>query len=162
MSEIRFISGEAALRQFLDGFDQQAKGELERRNINASGALSKSHRVEVFTSSTATTGEVLGLSYWTKAGSGSPPGTVASLEGLKGWLLDKGIVKGNEPTEWIAALIQDKIYEQGSRDFRERNPNVYRETAKAVEDGVPDVVSAFLKDLTSPIGKAFTAAFKVA
>jgi len=109
LSSLRFISGRAALENFIHGYSDEAQQELEARNINATGALSKSHRVEVVEGERVMTGTLFDLSYWTKAGSGSPPGTVASLEGLKGWLLDKGIVKGNEPTEWIAALIQDRI-----------------------------------------------------
>lgn len=162
MAEIRFISGEAALRAFIDGYSSKAQDELDRRNINASGRLRASHRVEVFSDQDSTTGSLYGLSYWTKAGSGSPPGTVADLTGLKEWLLNKGLIKDLTPPERIAALIQDKIYREGSRDFRERNPNVYRQVAEGYRDKVRPVVQAFLRDVSSPMSKSFTASFKVA
>ena len=162
MSEIRFISGEAALRNFLHAYSEEARGQLVERNINASGALSRSHRIDVGVSGNATTGELLGLSYWTKAGSGSPPGTVANLDKLKEWALVKGIAKDVDNPTRFAELVQDKIYTEGSKDFRERNPNVYREVAKRMQGRVPDIIQAFLSDIPKPMGEVFTAAFKVA
>lgn len=162
MSEIRFISGEAALRNFLHAYSEEARGQLVERNINASGALSRSHRIDVGVSGNATTGELLGLSYWTTAGSGSPPGTVANLDGLKAWLLDKGIVKGVDNPSWLAELIQDKIYAEGSKRFRERQPNVYRKLAREKSIEVSEVIKVFLTDIAKPMDSVFTAAFKVA
>ena len=162
MGAILFITGEAALRAFVNGVSEEAQQGLDDRNINASGRLRASHRVEVVTDGDSSTGTLFGLSYWTKAGSGSPPGTVADLTGLKEWLLNKGIVKNVTDPERIAVLIQDKIYEFGSRDFRERNPNVYREVADRKADQMAPVIRAFLRDIENPVDKTFTAAFKVA
>lgn len=162
MTAIRFISGEAALRGFLHDFSEEARGDLVERGINASGALSKSHRVQVTTTGNGTVGELLGLGYWTKAGSGSPPGTVANLDKLKEWALVKGIAKDVDNPTRFAELVQDKIYTEGSKDFRERNPNVYRGAAKRMQPRVPGVIQAFLSDIPKPMGEVFTAAFKVA
>lgn len=162
MSTIRFISGRAALENFIHGYSDEAQRELEARNINATGALSKSHRVEVVEGDRAMTGTLFGLSYWTKAGSGSPPGTVADLDKLKEWALVKGIAKDVDNPTRFAELVQDKIYTEGSKDFRERNPNVYRGAAKRMQPRVPGVIQAFLSDIPKPMGEVFTAAFKVA
>ena len=162
MTSIKYISGGAALRRLLEDYSDATQRQLDERNINATGRLRASHRVSVITDGSTTRGALYGLSYWTKAGSGSPPRTVADLDGLKEWLLAKGIVKGADDPTRIAGLIQDKIYLFGSRDFRNKKPNVYREEAKAVPDKVPAVLQAFLRDFHQPMQAAFTASFKVA
>ena len=162
MGAIQFISGQAALRDYINGIDQDAKDGLDRRNITATGGLKNSHRTEVVTDGDSTKAALYANDYWKRAGSGSPPGTVANIDKLKEWLLAKNLVRGVENPSWLAERIQDKIYLEGSRDFRERNPNEYRETIKRNVSKVPDVLKAFLRDVSAPMDKAFTATFKVA
>ncbi len=74
----------------------------------------------------------------------------------------KGIVKGVDNPSWLAELIQDKTYAEGSKRFRERQPNVYRKLAREKSIEVSEVIKAFLTDIAKPMDGVFTAAFKVA
>lgn len=47
MSELRFISGEAALRNFIEQVREDVDRQLDERKVNASGALKRSNRTEV-------------------------------------------------------------------------------------------------------------------
>lgn len=156
---ITFISGKAALQAFVGDLHGDVDRRLDQRNINASGALKASNRHEVYEQAEAIVGELSALSYWKNAGSGSPPRTVADFEDLKGWALVKGLTSDLGMAGRIAAAVQDRIYEEGSRDFRERNPNVYTEAVEAAQPRINDVLQAFLRDIDAPMATQFSKAF---
>ena len=160
MTIIRFISGEAALHDFLHGIMSETETALDDRNINASGKLKASNQTEVFNESGFTVGKFSALSYWVNAGSGTRRGTLVKLDDLKGWLLDKGLVKELDARAVaIAKKIQDDILHDGSRDFVMNNPNVYRESVREAEPRIANVLLAFARDINDPVATEFRKAF---
>lgn len=155
MGELRFISGEAALRTFIAKIQGDAIDRLDDRNINSSGRLKRSTTTEVrigFGSSEAT---LFALEYWKQAGSGSPPGTKTDPFDLAQWARDKGLANNDRAALKLGVLVSRKIERSGSKDFREGNPNVYIEAIEANADMVPEVLSAFLRDIPSALVSEF-------
>lgn len=99
--------------------------DLVDRNINATGELTRSNSVIVGDQGKVVIGLGYALDYWTKAGSGSPPGTRTDFVQLYRWAKAKGLGRNDRETLRIAALTGRKIRREGSRDWREKNPNVY-------------------------------------
>jgi hypothetical protein len=155
MSEPIFISGEAALRNFIQGIHADVDGQLDARNINASGALKKSNRTEVVTGLASSSATLYAYSYWTKAGSGSEPGTKVSPDALAKWAIDKGLANNERRALRIGLLVSRKILKEGSKQYREGGENVY---ANAVENAAPKVeavLSAFLRDIPTALVREF-------
>ena len=162
MEEVRFITGEAALRNFMEGLREEVDDQIHARNISASGALMNSNRTEVTVGKASATGTFYALDYWTKAGSGSPPGTRVELSALAKWARDKGIASNNRRAVRIGFLVQRKILREGSYQYRNKGTNVY---TKAIEDHQPKVegvLSAFLSDWPTAVKGVFSRAFKAA
>jgi len=155
MSEIRFTSGRAALDALLSSLERGVQDQLKERNINASGALARSTHTDVFTDDGFTTGSLMALSHWKTAGSGSPPRTRVGYLTLAQWAIDKGLASTRKGAERFGSLLSAKIYDYGSKDFREGNPNVYTEAVRDVQTKVPRVVDAFIKDIATPIKRSF-------
>ncbi len=91
MADTTYINGSAALRSFMQGIHSRVNELLDEREINASGRLQRSNRVDLRESVSASTGVLSALSYWRTAGSGSPPGTAVEWTALQRWALDKGL-----------------------------------------------------------------------
>lgn len=157
MNEIRFISGIAAMNNYLHGIKEEVSDQLEARNINASGSLDRSNRTAVYSDGYTTVGELMALGHWKTAGSGSPPGTRVGFLTLAQWAIDKGLTSSQSQAERIGGLVSAKIEQKGSKDHRERNPNVYTEAIKKAEPKVPKVINAFVLDVARPIRSAFNA-----
>ena len=70
MTPIPFISGEAALRNFIEQVREDVDRQLDERKINASGALKRSNRAEVVMGMGSSSATLYALDYWHTAGSG--------------------------------------------------------------------------------------------
>ncbi len=163
MTSLRFISGKAALGNYLQGMRIDADRRLDARKLNASGRLKASNATEIRESGDVVTGSFTALDYWkTGGGSGSPPGTVADLEGLKEWVIIRKMVGPVETPDFLAERIQDRIYEDGSKYFRDRRDNEYANAVEAAQPGVNAVLGAFLSDIANPVADQFSKAFKAA
>lgn len=99
--------------------------DLIDRNINATRALTRSNSAIVGDTGKVVTALGYALDYWTRAGSGSPPGTRTDFVQLYRWAKAKGLGRTDRETLRIAALTSRKIRKFGSRDWREGNVNVY-------------------------------------
>lgn len=159
MTTLRFISGEAALHDFLHGIMSDTETALDDRNINASGKLKASNRTEVSNGPSWSTGTFSALAHWTKAGSGSPPGTKAKVDDLKQWALDKGLANNDRAALRLGNLVSRKIEKEGSKDHREGNSNVYSDSIDANLFKIPDMLLAFARDINDPVATEFRKAF---
>lgn len=159
MSAIQFITGKAALVNFLAGIKAEAIEQLDQRNINASGALKRSTNYAVNVDVGRVDASLFALSYWETAGSGSPPGTVANLTALKAWALDKGIIKGVADPSGFAQTVKDNILLWGSNDWIAGNENVYIRSVENAAPKVAPMLLAFARDYSTPIAAEFKKAF---
>jgi hypothetical protein len=159
MSEI-FISGKAALANFMGNRVANINEALDSRKINASGKLRRTNAYAVDDGPTFTVATLYAQSYWVQAGSGSPPGTKVSLPDLVQWAKDKGLVNNERAALRLAFLTQRKILKEGSRDFRQGNDNVYLKEIDAAQVEIPDVLQTFLRDIDTPLAQQFGKAFQ--
>lgn len=95
--------------------------EMDRRNLNATGAMAASVDPEVTQDAEATVGTLSALDYWVRVGSGTPPGGPVFVDDIQKWIDAKGL----DLSAWAVAR---RIRRTGSKDFREGNPNAF-ETA---------------------------------
>jgi hypothetical protein len=153
---IRFISGEAALRAYMTRVQTEVLDELDRRNINATGRLKRSTTTQVQTSVVTSRGTLSALGYWVNAGSGTPPGTVVTPQELAKWAVAKGLANNDRAALKLGVLVSRKIQRFGSKQFREGGENAYRVAIERRSEDVPEVLSAFLRD----IPKAMISEFK--
>ena len=61
--------------------------EMDRRNLNATGAMAASVDPEVKQDATGTTGTLSALDYWVRVGSGTPPGGPVFVDDIQKSLL---------------------------------------------------------------------------
>lgn len=162
MDQPTFISGSAALRNFIQGIHTRVDELLDDRSINASGRLQRSNRVDLRESVSASTGTLSALSYWRTAGSGSPPGTFVSVAALREWAVEKGLTDDRETANYIAMGIQLLILNEGSEQYREGGKNVYTQAIEEAQERIPSVLRAFLRDADSRHRKEFIQTFKAA
>lgn len=162
MDQPTFTSGSAALRSFMQGIHSRVDELLEERNINASGRLQRSNRVDLRESVSASTGTLSALSYWRTAGSGSPPGTATEWTALQRWAMDKGLANNERRAARIAMLVQRKILREGSKQYREGGKNVYTQAIEEAQERIPSVLRAFLRDADSRHRKEFIQTFRAA
>ena len=162
VSELRFISGEAALRNFIEQVREDVDRQLDERKVNASGALKRSNRTEVVMGMGSSSATLYALDYWHTAGSGSPPGTRTSAMALVQWAKDKGLASNDRHAARIALLVQRKILREGSRQWREGGENIYTTAIERAQPGVGAVLSAFLSDIPKALVSQFGRAFKAA
>lgn len=159
MGDLRFISGEAALRNFIDGIEADASAGLDDRNINASGKLKRSHRTEVTIGTASSTASFYALSYWTEAGSGSPPGTKVDPSALAQWAIDKGLANNERRALRIGYLVSQKIAREGSFYHRTGGENIYSTAIDANAGKIPEVLSTFVRDIPTALVREFKTAF---
>lgn len=162
MDRPTFISGSAALLNFMQGIHSRVNELLDERGINASGRLQRSNRVDLRESVSASTGTLSALSYWRTAGSGSPPGTATEWTALQRWAMDKGLANNKRRAARIAMLVQRKILMGGSNQYREGGKNVYTQAIEEAQERIPSVLRAFLRDTDSRHRKEFIQTFKAA
>ena len=99
--------------------------ELERRDLNASGAVNASMQTNTTQTPTSTTGTMLALDYWINVGSGTPPGSGVRESAILQWMEEKQFEGANIAT---AFFITRKINREGSLAYRQGLPNAF-ETA---------------------------------
>ncbi len=162
MDDTRFISGEAALRNFMEGLRSDIDDRLAYQNINASGALMNSNLTEVSVGVGSATGRLYALDYWKNAGNGVPPGTRVEIGALAKWARDKGLAVSPKKALRIAMLVRRKIMDEGSKQYREHGTNVYTDAITEAQPRVEGVLRAFLSDWPKAINEQFGRAFKAA
>jgi hypothetical protein len=159
MTTIRFISGAAALSDFIAGIHGDVDDRLDQRGINASGAMKRSNRTDVVPGIESMSANLYALGYWKTAGSGSPPGTKVSGDALMKWAMDKGLAIDERRAARIAIYTQRKIFKEGSKQHRENGENVYQGAVEAAAPKIPELIRAFLSDYREPIATEFKRAF---
>lgn len=97
-------------------------GEMNRRDLSASGAMIASLDDEVTQDDTSTTGTLSALDYWVNVGSGTPPGSGVKEADIAQWMEDKGFEGANIAT---AFFITRKINREGSKAYRQGLPNAF-------------------------------------
>lgn len=91
-----------------------------QRDKNATGRTSRSIEVVTTGGEGFTQGNLIANDNWRTVGSGSPPRTLANIQDLQEWQRARKV-------NINVYFLQRLIYAQGSKDFRERNRNVFIE-----------------------------------
>jgi hypothetical protein len=160
MAIIRFISGRAALADFINNdIAGEIRDRLSASKYNASGGLSKSLRTEVSDSGSATVASLSGYNYWQWVGNGRGPGKMPPVAPLVKWALDKGLAKTEKEASSIGYLIARGIAREGSLDFQLGGKNVVREVVREAQPKLERVVRVFLRDIEKPLADRFEQAF---
>lgn len=122
----------------MNDLQQGVWAELDRRNLNASGAMRTSVAVNTAQSATETVGTMTALDYWINVGSGTPPGTTVDIHSIAQWIEIRQL--SFEPQ-----YLKKRIEEDGSKDFQAGNPNAFdtaieqwRNSARVL--AIPDIV----------------------
>ncbi len=97
-------------------------GEMNRRDLSASGDMIASLDDQVTQDDTSTTGTLSALDYWVNVGSGTPPGSGVTERDIAQWMEDKGFEGANIAT---AFFITRKINREGSKAYRQGLPNAF-------------------------------------
>lgn len=159
MAVLRFISGRAALSDYIQRIHTDVDKRLDDRRINATGSLKRSNRTSISEGPGSMSAELMALGYWKTAGSGSPPGTKVSGDALMKWAMDKGLAIDERRAARIAIYTQRKIFKEGSKQHRENGENVYQGAVEAAAPKIPELIRAFLSDYREPIATEFKRAF---
>jgi hypothetical protein len=97
------------LRQNAEPMARTMRGNLQARDLIATGAGINSIESSVSTNSLVISGE----DYLLKVDQGQPPGTVANLQDLEVWVTARGLAPP-ENVEYFAMTIQQAIYKNGT------------------------------------------------
>lgn len=160
MATIRFISGEAALANFIEGIRQQAVERLQVSGYNATRRLTNSLKTEVSKTGTGgITGELSGLGHWKYVGNGRGPGKRPPVDPLIRWVKAKGLATDDKQAVSIASRIARTIAREGTLDHQLGGVNVFSQIIIENQPQVEEVVSAFLQDYREPIARQFRTAF---
>ena len=100
--------------------------ELDRRNLNATGAMRGSVDANTAQTTTATTSAITAFDYWVNVGSGTPPGGPVDVGAIARWLEVRQL-------NFNAKMLARRISRIGSRDWREGNPNAFETAIEAWE-----------------------------
>lgn len=119
-------------RALLD-LEQRIKGEMARRDLNATNAMQESIEVDVSAVPEGTTGTLSALDYWVNVGSGTPPGSDVKERDIMQWMEAKGFEGDNAG---IAFFIARKIRREGSKAYRQGLPNAFETSIAAWEASV--------------------------
>jgi len=111
---------ENGLQLIGDFIVDQLRIVLEVQGHNATGNLSNTMRSEVKSSGRGFSITVLGADYAIAVENGLPPGTKVSTTALAEWVEAKGIATGEISVKSLAFLIQRKIFQEGTIQFREK------------------------------------------
>lgn len=118
------------------------------RDKNATGRTSRSIEVVTTGGQGLTQGNLLANDNWKTVGSGSPPGTLANIQDLQEW-------QQARRANVNVFFLRRKIFAQGSKDYRERNRNVFLQAIEEWERrDVPSVEekgAQFLMDRTEQV-----------
>lgn len=124
--------------------------EMERRDLNATGAMSESIEVDVAQDAQGTTGTLSAFDYWVNIGSGTPPGSDVKERDIKAWMEAKGFEDANVAT---AFFIARKIRRDGSKAYRQGLPNAFETAIDAWE------MSALVRNLGSETANEYGDSF---
>jgi len=91
------------------------------RDKNATGRTSRSVETRTVGGANVTEGMLLANTTWQVVGSGSPPGTPVNIASIREWIVARGLPFG-------AKSLAGRIYKYGTKDWRERNKNVFLES----------------------------------
>lgn len=155
---IPFINGKAALSVFLQDIADDVLLRIEGGGYNASGAMKRSIGTEVV-ESIATTGTLFAADYWRYIGNGRGPGKMPPIAPLVRWAKDKGLASTDKAATGLAFAVAKSIARDGSLDHQLGGKNQFSEAILAAQDKVPDVLTAFLKDIEDPVISQFNKAF---
>ena len=149
---------EAGLQLIGDFMVDQLVKVLEEQGHRASGKLQETMRSTVTSSNSGFTITILGQDYAKAVDKGSPSGTKVSIEALSRWLEDKGIATGESEIKSIAFLIQRKIFNEGTIQFRQNKKGFVEvmldESAKIIFKMVLDLFKTqFTLTLTNAVRK---------
>jgi len=160
MATIRFISGEAALANFIEGIRAESVRRMAALGRNATKRLSNSLKTEVVKIGTGSTqAELSGLNHWAFLGNGRRPGKKPPVDPLIEWVKAKGLASEDKEVKKIAYIIQRKIAEEGTLDHQLGGANMFSQIIIENQPQVEEVVSAFLQDYREPIARQFRTAF---
>lgn len=157
MSQLVFISGRAALENFMHGLQQGVTDVISESGYNASGKLTRSLRTEVYSGLQSISGELSALSHWKYVGNGRGPGKRPPQGTIKQWLLDKGLVRDDKEAERRAFVIARSIGEKGSKAFRDKGQNVFKMQIEARQEQIPEILRAHLRDIPNALVSQFKA-----
>ncbi len=159
MGELRFISGKAALSQFIQGIQGAVSDRLEASGYNASGRLSRTMRNEVTEQPGATSAELFAAAHWKFVGNGRGPGRMPPVDPLIQWAKDKGLASEDSAATRMGWAIARNIAREGSLDHQLGGKNVFAEAIRAAQPGINDVLRAFARDIPQPLASEFKKAF---
>lgn len=114
------------------------RGEMARRDLNATFAMSNSIEVDAEQDDSGVTGTLSALEYWVNVGSGTPPGSDVKERDIAEWMEAVGFEGDNAG---LAFFIARKIRNEGSKAYRQGLPNAFETAIEAWEN------SALLRDL---------------
>lgn len=121
----------AAQQEVTEALDQlrlDIIAEMERRDLNATGAMVDSLEVDVMQDDTSTTGTLTAFDYWVNVGSGTPPGSDVKERDILTWMEAKDFEGANIGT---AFFIARKINRDGSKAYRQGLPNAFETSIEA-------------------------------
>lgn len=141
---------ENRLKRLGDRIIEDMRGNLQAKNANATGRLSKSFRQKVLRTANAIELQVLGNHYWRYVDKGRNPGRMPPVQAIRRWTRAKGI------PERSAYAIAKKIGEQGTEgtDFAK---DAMKEAEKRLQSEVETAIAGSLGNIVADlIVDAFT------
>lgn len=119
---------------------------LNDRGLNSTGKLAAGTEFTVSASQEGIRGTGYAPYYWKwGGGSGRGPGKPPPVDKLKAWVAAQGMPEG------AAYAIAKKIGREGSKDYREGNPNVFIQVVDKAADQQEALHNALNKDFAEPI-----------
>lgn len=156
---VAFINGKAALAVFMQDIADDVLLRIEGGGYNASGAMRRSITTETFDSFGTTTSTLSAAAHWRYIGNGRGPGKMPPIAPLVRWAKDKGLASTDKAATGLAFAVAKSIARDGSLDHQLGGKNQFSEAILAAQDKVPDVLTAFLKDIEDPVISQFNKAF---
>lgn len=158
MSVVRFISGKAALEDFIRGIRASAMDRLEESKHNATRRLTNTLRTEVVEQPGATRADLFGAAHWKYVGNGRGPGKPPPIDPLVRWAKAKGLASDDKAARSFAHAVARTIAKEGTLDNRLGGKNVFAEVIREAQPKVEGVIAAFARDIDRPIATQLTKA----
>lgn len=163
MADLKFISGKAALAQFIQGVQGEVSDKMDGsdtfRAFNASKRLKNSLSNEVTDQPGATRATLYALDYWKYVGNGRGPGKPPPSDRLIQWALDKGIATTDKQAKSIGIATAKKIGKEGTLDWKQGGKNVFGIAITNAAPKITGVLLAFAKDIPKPMVSEFKRTF---
>lgn len=128
------------------------KGQLQEKELVASGKLSNSVKEDLFESKNELGAEISALSYFRQIDKGRARGRYVSYDRIKDWIIAKNITSEFYPKHTLdefAAIIGNSIKEKGTiKRFGYNGSGIMNEMVKEFsEDFFTDITNALAKDM---------------